>query len=143
MYLFVSFQMATYSTLHGYHWRWTVLWTSNVTHLIVKIVHYEWFLVFIRWSLFLASYLLFWTFSDAYFTDNVVFLWTEGDPLQVSNRRESQALQGFTLTDYSADYCSTKTIARKKLIFPQLIDTFDFGNIHCSRVLLFKCSFLI
>lgn len=50
-------------------------------------------------------------FSYAYFSDNVVFLWKEGDPVQVSNRRDLQELQGFTLTSFSSGYCSMMTVS--------------------------------
>ncbi|KAG4077736.1 hypothetical protein HA402_011165 [Bradysia odoriphaga] len=48
--------------------------------------------------------------SYGYVTDDVIVLWKETSPVQVNNRQPND-FHGFTLTGYSPEYCSTKSIA--------------------------------
>ena len=45
-------------------------------------------------------------FSDGWTTDDLVFLWKEGDPVQVVKNLH---LPRFTLEKYRTDYCNSKT----------------------------------
>lgn len=45
-------------------------------------------------------------FSDGWTTDDLVFLWKEGDPVQVV---KSLHLPRFTLEKFLTDYCNSKT----------------------------------
>lgn len=45
-------------------------------------------------------------FSDGWTTDDLVFLWKDGDPVQVV---KSLHLPRFTLEKFTTDYCNSKT----------------------------------
>lgn len=45
-------------------------------------------------------------FSDGWTTDDLVFLWKEGDPVQVVKNLH---LPRFTLEKFLTDYCNSKT----------------------------------
>lgn len=52
-------------------------------------------------------------FSDGWTTDDLVFLWKEGDPVQVVKNLH---LPRFTLEKYRTDYCNSKTNTGKLYI---------------------------
>lgn len=44
--------------------------------------------------------------TDGYTTDDLIFLWKEGDPVQIT---QNLNLPKFTLVNFLTDYCTSKT----------------------------------
>lgn len=67
-------------------------------------------------------------FSDGWTTDDLVFLWKDGDPVQVVKNLH---LPRFTLEKFLTDYCNSKTNTGK----PQL---YNIKVINIERLIFFR-----
>ena len=48
---------------------------------------------------------------DGYTTDDIVYLWKEGDPIQITRTLN---IPDFTLFGYTSDYCTSRTNTGKE-----------------------------
>jgi hypothetical protein len=72
--------------------------------------------------------IIFLTFSDGYTTDDLVFLWKEGDPVQVTKNLH---LPRFTLEKYLTAYCTSRTNTGNTLLIKNFL---SISYINCLRV---------
>lgn len=59
----------------------------------------------------------FFTFKDGYTTEDLIFLWKEGDPVQVTANLH---LPRFALQRFYTEYCTSKTNTGTNIITPSI-----------------------
>lgn len=106
-YFCVSTQMGRSSTRYVSHLSCPVRWTWSTTHWINRLAQLLWLAVSIasrprpgprHWSPPSSA--------DGYTTEDLVFIWKKGDPVQVTKNLH---LPRFTLEKFQTTYCTSRT----------------------------------
>ena len=91
----------------GFHWLCRVRWIWNCTHSTVRCAPSLWSHVNLFQFLFVIQI---WIgnlyLSDGWTTDDLIFKWRQGDPVQVA---KNMHLPRFILEKFEAEYCDSTT----------------------------------